>query len=62
LKIREELLVYKVAQVIASHGRVMVYLAVFALGRGPFSPSVGLVENVTVFLAAQGSLSGLVLL
>ena len=33
--------------------RVVVELAVLALGRGPGFPAVGLVEDVGVFLAVQ---------
>ena len=40
----------------------MVNLAVLALGRGPFFPSVGLVEDVGVLLAFERGFVGFVLL
>jgi hypothetical protein len=51
VQIRKELPVHEVAKVIAGQGLVVVELAVLVLGRSPAFPSIGLVEDVGVFLA-----------
>ncbi len=62
VQIREELLVDKIAQVVAGQGPVVVGLAVLAFRRRPDLPAVGLVEDECVFPAGQSGLIGQVLL
>ena len=51
VQVRKELPVHEVAEIVAGQGLVMVELAVLVLGRGPTLPSIGLVEDIGVFLA-----------
>ena len=62
VQVGEELRVDEVAEVVAGQGLVVVELAVLVLGCGPALPSVGLVEDVAVFLAFERRLGALVLL
>ena len=62
VQVGEEFPVDEVAEVVAGLGPVVVDLAVLALGRGPFFPAVGLVEDVGVLLAVQRGFVGPVLL
>src|SRR5260370_35590093 len=62
VKIGKKLAADKVAKVIAGHCLVVVDLAVLGLGRGPFFPTVGLVEEEGVLFAIEGGFIGFVLL
>jgi hypothetical protein len=62
VQIGKELAVDEVAQVIAGLRFIVVNLAVLALGRGPFLPAVGLVEDECVLLPFQRGFIGFVLL
>ena len=62
VQVGKELPVHEVAEVVAGQGFVVVEFAVLALGRGPAFPSIGLVEDVGVFLAVQRGLGAFVLL
>ena len=62
VQVGKELLIDEVAEVVAGQGRVVVELAVLALGRGPGFPAVGFVEDVGVRLPLQCGLIGAVLL
>lgn len=53
VQVGEELLIDEVAEVVTGHRRVVIELAVRALGRGPAFPAIGPVEDVGVFLAVQ---------
>jgi len=62
VQVGKELAADEVAKVIAGLCLVVVNLAVLALGRGPFVPAVGLVEEEGVLLALEGGFIGFVLL
>src|ERR1700682_2783023 len=62
MQVGKELSVHKVAKIVAGQCLVVIELPVLALGRSPDFPSIGLVEDVGIFLAVQCSLSALVLL
>lgn len=61
VEVGKELLVDEIAEIIACHRLVVIELIILVLGCGPAFPSVGLVENVGVFLLVQRGLVGLVL-
>ena len=61
VEIWEELLIDEVAEVVAGQGRVVVELAVLALGRCPGFPAVGFIEEMVVFFARQRGSIGAVL-
>jgi len=61
VEVGKELLVDEVAEVIACHSFVVVYLAGFVLGRGPALPPVRLVQDEGVFLPLQFGFHGFVL-
>ena len=50
VQIGKELAVHEVAKVIAGFRFVVVNLAILVLGRGPFLPAVGLIENEGILL------------
>ena len=52
--------VHEVAEVVAGRGFVVVNFAVLIFRSCPHTPSIGLVEDMCVFLAVQRSLSALV--
>ena len=62
MKVGEEFLVHKLAEVIAGKGAIVVERAGFVLGRGPRLPAVGLVEEIGVGPALKLRLGGAVLL
>jgi hypothetical protein len=62
VQVGEEFPIDEVAEVVAGRRPVVVDLAVPALGRGPFLPAVGLVEDVGVLLAFERGFVGPVLL
>jgi len=57
VEVGKELEVDEIAEVVAGEGRVVVELAVFALGGSPGFPPVGLVEEIGVFLAVRAASS-----
>jgi hypothetical protein len=59
VKIRKELDVHEVAKVIAGLCLVVIKLPVFAPGRGPFLPTIGLVEDEGVLLPPSAASSAL---
>jgi hypothetical protein len=60
VEIGKELGVDEVAEIVAGLRFVVVDLAVFVFGRGPFFPAVGFVEDEGVFLALQAGFVGFV--
>jgi hypothetical protein len=56
IQVRKELQVYEISEIVASQRLVVVNLAVFALGRCPAFPLVGLFEKRSIFLADQSGL------
>lgn len=59
-KVREELAIDEIAQIVAGQGDVVVKLAVRVLGRGPTRPTVGLIKDKAVSPRFQFGLCGLV--
>jgi len=62
VQIGKELAIYEFGKIWPILRFIVVYLAVLALGRGPFRPAVRLVEDETLLLLFQSSLIGFVLL
>src|SRR6267378_4717989 len=62
VQLGKELAVDEVAQIITGLRLVVVKLAVLALGRGPFLPAVGLIENEGILLPLQRGFISFVLL